>query len=147
MPRWRVRRARARGALVALLCLVLVAPPQAQDTPSPTPLTLVSKDGRRTIPTVNSGGREMIVLDDIASLFQVAVREDSLAGGFTITYRGKTIVASADQPMASVDGRIVTLPSPITRSGRRWLVPVEFLPRALGPIYDQKIDLRSAARL
>ena len=147
MPRRRVRRAQARGVLVALLCLVLVAPPQAQDTPSPTPLTLVSKDGRRTVPTVNSGGREMIALDDIASLFQVAVREDSLAGGFTITYRGKTIVASADQPMASVDGRIVTLPSPITRSGRRWLVPVEFLPRALGPIYDQKIDLRSAARL
>jgi N-acetylmuramoyl-L-alanine amidase len=110
-------------------------------------LTLVSRDGRRTVPTINSGGREMIALDDIAALFQVAVRDDSLAGGFTITYRGKTIVASADQPMASVDGKIVTLPSSITRAGRRWLVPVEFLPRALGPIYDQRIDLRRAARL
>jgi N-acetylmuramoyl-L-alanine amidase len=139
--------ARKRGAFVALLCLVLGAPPQAQDTPAPTPLTLVSKDGRRTVPTVSSNGRELIALDDIASLFQVTVREDSLAGGFTITYRGKTIIASADQPMASVDGRIVTLPSPITRSGRRWLVPVEFLPRALGPIYDQRIDLRRGARL
>lgn len=147
MSRCRAARARARAALVALFCLVLAAPQRAQDTPSPAPLTLVSKDGRRTVPTVNSGGREFIALDDVASLFQVAVREDSLAGGFTITYRGKTIVASADQPMASVDGRIVTLPSPITRSGRRWLVPVEFLPRALGPIYDQKIDLRSVARL
>src|SRR6185503_531316 len=116
-------------------------------TLAPAPLTLVSKDGRRTIPTVTSNGRELIALDDIASLFQVAVREDSLAGGFTITYRGKTIVASADQPMASVDGRIVTLPSSIMRNGRRWLVPIEFLPRALGPIYDQRIDLRSAARL
>jgi N-acetylmuramoyl-L-alanine amidase len=146
MSRWRMM-ARKRGAFVALLCLVLGAPPQAQDTPAPTPLTLVSKDGRRTVPTVTSNGRELIALDDIASLFQVTVREDSLAGGFTITYRGKTIIASADQPMASVDGRIVTLPSPITRSGRRWLVPVEFLPRALGPIYDQRIDLRRAARL
>ena len=89
----------------------------------------------------------MIALDDIASLFQVSIREDSLAGGFTITYRGKTIVASADQPMASVDGKIVSLPSSVTRAGRRWLVPVEFLPRALGPIYDQRIDLRRAARL
>src|SRR5215217_4842730 len=137
MSRWRVTRARALGALVTLLCLVSGTPPQAQDTPAPAPLTLVSKDGRRTVPTVTSNGRELIALDDIASLFQVAVREDSLAGGFTITYRGKTIIASADQPMASVDGRIVTLPSAITRSGRRWLVPVEFLPRALGPIYDQ----------
>jgi hypothetical protein len=122
MSRWRVTR--TRGTLVALLCLFLGAPPQAQDTPAPAPLTLVSKDGRRTIPTVTSNGRELIALDDIASLFQVSVREDSLAGGFTITYRGKTIVASVDQSMASVDGRIVTLPSPITRNGRRWFVPV-----------------------
>jgi N-acetylmuramoyl-L-alanine amidase len=134
------------SALVALLCFALATPQRAQDA-APAPLTLVSKDGRRTVPTVTIGGRELIALDDVASLFQVAVRDDSLAGGFTITYRGKTIVASADQPMASVDGRIVTLPSPITRNGRRWLVPLEFLPRALGPIYDQRIDLRRAARL
>jgi N-acetylmuramoyl-L-alanine amidase len=145
MSRWRVTR--TRGALVALVCLLLGAPPHAQDTAAPAPLTLVSRDGRRTIPTVTSNGRELIALDDIAVLFQVSVREDSLAGGFTITYRGKTIVASADQAMASVDGRIVTLPSPITRTGKRWLVPVEFLPRALGPIYDQRIDLRRGARL
>jgi N-acetylmuramoyl-L-alanine amidase len=144
MSRWRVT-AHARGALVALLCVSLVTPQRAQDASAP--LTLVSKEGRRTVPTVNSGGREMIALEDVASLFAVTVREDSLAGGFTITYRGKTIVASADQPLASVDGRIVTLPSSITRAGRRWLVPIEFLPRALGPIYDQRIDLRRAARL
>jgi N-acetylmuramoyl-L-alanine amidase len=94
-----------------------------------------------------NNGRELIALDDLATFFHVVVREDALAGGFTVTYRGKTIVASADQPMASVDGRIVTLPSPVVRAGRRWLVPVEFLPRALGPIYDQKIDLRRAARV
>jgi N-acetylmuramoyl-L-alanine amidase len=142
MSRWRVT-----SALVALLCVTLATPPRAQDTPAPAPLTLVSKEGRRTVPTIANGGREMIALDDVASLFQVAVREDSLAGGFTITYRGRTIVASADQSMASVDGRIVTLPSPVTRAGRRWLVPIEFLPRALGPIYDQRIDLRRPARL
>lgn len=147
MSRWRLTRAQARGALVVLLCVALATPPKAQDVSTSGPLTLVSKDGRRTVPTITNGGREMIALDDVASLFQVSVREDSLAGGFTITYRGKTIVASADQPMASVDGKIVTLPSSITRAGRRWLLPVEFLPRALGPIYDQKIDLRRAARL
>jgi N-acetylmuramoyl-L-alanine amidase len=141
MSRWRVT-----SALVALLCVALATPPRAQDAPF-APLTLVSKDGRRTVPTINAGGREMLALDDVAALFPVVVREDSLAGGFTITYRGKTIVASMDQPMASVDGRIVTLPSPITRNGRRWLVPIEFLPRVLGPIYDQRIDLRRAARL
>ena len=37
-------------------------------------------------------------------------------------------------------GRLVSLPAPPTRSGRRWLVPVEFISRALA------LDLRRAAR-
>jgi hypothetical protein len=118
MSRWRVT-ARTRGALVALLCVALATPQWAQDASAPTPLTLVSKDGRRTVPTINNGGREMIALDDLASLFQVAVREDSLAGGFTITYRGKTIVASADQPMASVPLGCCWLATSVCRESRR----------------------------
>jgi N-acetylmuramoyl-L-alanine amidase len=107
----------------------------------------VSREGRRAVPTTIAGGQELIALDEVASLFQVSVREDTLAGGLTVTYRGRTIVMSTDQPMASVSGRVVVLPSSPVRSGRRWLVPVEFLPRALGPIYDARIDLRRPSRL
>jgi N-acetylmuramoyl-L-alanine amidase len=138
-----------RTAAFALALLVL-APAlivQAQGTPPPTPLTLITRDARRPVPTTLLSGQELIALDDVASLFQVTVTEDSLTGGVTLTYRGRTIVPSVEQPMASVNGRVVTLPSPLVRSGRRWLVPVEFLPRALGPIYDQRIDLRRASRL
>jgi N-acetylmuramoyl-L-alanine amidase len=131
----------------ALLVFLLAALLQAQGTPPSTPLTLISREGRRTVPTTLLSGQELIALDDVAALFQVAVREDTLTGGMTVTYRGRTIVVSADQPMASVNGRVVTLPSPMVRSGRRWLAPVEFLPRALGPIYDQRIDLRRQSRL
>ena len=67
-------------------------------------------------------------------MFQVAVREDALAGGVTVSYKGRTVVASADQPMASVNGRVVTLPAPVARVGRRLYVPIDFLPRALAPI-------------
>ena len=122
--------------------------PQAQGTPPPTPLTLIAREGRRAVPTTVLSGQELIALDDVAALFPgVTIREDALAGGVTVTYRGRTIVASPDQPMASVAGRVIALPSPIVRSGRRWLVPLEFLPRALGPIHEQRIDLRRAARL
>ena len=120
---------------------------QAQGTPPPTPLTLITREARRPVPTTLLSGQELIALDDVAAAFQVAFTEDSLTGGVTLTYRGRTIVASAEQPMASVNGRVVTLPSPLVRVGRRWLAPVEFLPRALGPIYDQRIDLRRASRL
>ena len=127
--------------------LLLASLPQAQGTPPATPLTLQSREGRRAIPTTIVDGQELIALDDVASLFQVSVREDTLAGGLTITYKGGTIVASVDRPMASVGGRIVALPSPAVRSGGRWLVPLDFLSRALAPIYDQPIDLRRASRL
>src|SRR4051812_29874857 len=94
------------------------APPSPLVAP-PSPLTLITRDGRRPIPTTLLNGQEFIALDDLAALFQLTVREDTLAGGVTVTYKGRTIVASAEQPMASVNGRVVTLPAPIARAGRR----------------------------
>jgi N-acetylmuramoyl-L-alanine amidase len=137
-------KATAASSLVALLLCSLL---QAQGTPPASPLMLISRDARRAVPTVTLSGQELIALDDVASLFGVAVREDTLAGGLTITYRGRTIVMSNDQPMASVSGRVVTLPSPVVRSARGALVPIEFLTRALAPIYDQRIELRRNSRL
>ena len=137
---------RAAAPIITVIML-LVSLLQAQGTPPPTPLMLISREGRRPVPTTILSGQELIALDDVASMFQVAVREDTLAGGLTVTYKGRTIVVSADQPMASVNGRVVTLPSPAARTGRRWMVPVEFLSRALAPIYDMRIDLRRASRL
>ena len=132
--------------LTALLAAPLSAPLSAQGTPPPTPLTLLSRDGRRATATTIIGGQEFIALDDVATLFKVAVKEDTLARGITVTYGGRTIVLSADQPMASVSGRVIALPAPPVRAGNRWLVPVDFLPRALGPIYDARIEYRRAAR-
>ncbi len=126
--------------------LVLVVP-HAQGTAPPSPLTLISRDGRRPVPTTLLNGQEFIALDDLASLFQLMVREDALAGGVTVSYKGRTIVASPDQPMASVNGRVVTLPAAMARVGRRLFVPVDFIARAVAPIYDSPIDLRRASRL
>ena len=138
---------RGTAAIALTIVVVLASLPHAQGTPPSTPLTLLSREGRRQVPTIVLSGQELVALDDVASLFQVAVREDTLAGGLTITYRGRTIVVSSDQPMASVSGRVVALPSPAVRSANRWFVPLDFLPRALGPIYDTRIDLRRPSRL
>jgi N-acetylmuramoyl-L-alanine amidase len=129
------------------LVILLTQLPQAQGTPPATPLTLVTRDARRPIATTIVNNQELIALDDVVMLFQVAVREDTLAGGITLTYRGRTVVLSSDQAMASVGGRVMALPSPPVRAGRRWLVPVEVLPSALGQIYDSRIELRRPSRL
>jgi N-acetylmuramoyl-L-alanine amidase len=130
---------------IAILLLVAVLLVQAQGTPPPSPLTMVTREGRRVVPTILVSGQELIGLDDVGTLFQVAV-EDA-GGAVTVTYRGRTIVLSTEQSIASVNGRVVTLPGPVTRAGRRLMVPVEFLSRALAPIYDRRIDLRRASRL
>jgi N-acetylmuramoyl-L-alanine amidase len=127
--------------------LLLVAGPHAQGTAPATPLTLITRDGRRSVPTTLINGQEFIALDDLTSLCQVTVREDTLTGGVIIGYKGRTIVASAEQAMASVNGRVITLPAPIARAGRRLLAPIDIIPRALAPIYDTPIDLRRASRL
>ena len=88
----------------------------------------------------------MVALDDLAATFQLTVREESL-GAITVSYKGKTIVLTPDQPLASVSGRLVSLPAPPARSGSRWLVPVEFISRALALIYDTRLDLRKPSRL
>jgi len=137
-----------RTAGLCVLAVVLaLASGHAQGTAPASPLTLVTRDGRRPVPTTILNNQEFIALDDLASMFQLAVREDALAGGVTVSYKGRTIVASADQPMASVNGRVVTLPAPVARVGRRLLVPIDFIARALAPIYDSPIDLRRASRL
>ncbi len=133
--------AAATGAFLLALAVALSSQPAA-----PPSLTLLSKDGRRTIPLTVTDTQELIALDDLAAAFQLAVRDDAI-GALTVSYKGKTIVLTPDQALASVSGRLVSLPSPPTRSGRRWLVPVEFTTRALGLIYDAKLDLRKPSQL
>ena len=138
---------RTAALSIIAVVLVLVCGPHAQGTAPASPLTLITREGRRPVASTILNGQEFIGLDDLAALFMLAVREDALAGGVTVTYKGRTIVASADQPMASVNGRVVTLPAPLARAGRRLLVPLDFIPRAVVPIYDSPIELRRASRL
>ena len=99
-----------------------------------TPLTVLSKDGnnvtRRTLQTTTVNEQEYVALDDLASMFQLTVREDAL-GALSVSSKGKTLLLTPDQPLASIAGRVVSLPAPPVRQGRRWLVPVDFIGRAL----------------
>ena len=111
------------------------------------PITVLAREGRRTLPAVEVQGHQMVGLDDLASLFQLQVREDPAARAITATYKNQTIVLTPDQSLVSSSGRLVSLPAPLTRRGNRWLVPVEFISRALAPVYDVRLDFRPAARL
>ena len=118
----------------------------AQAVRAGTPYTLLTASGRRALATTDIRGRDMFGLDDLAALFQLQVHEDTL-GAITVSYKGKTIVLTPDQTLLSVDGRLVSLPAAPARVGRRWLVPVEFVSRALALVDDTPIELRPDSRL
>lgn len=132
---------------LAATLLLLVALSHAQGTAPATPLMVVTREGRRPVPTTMVGGREFIALDELAALTRGTLREDPATGGITLTVQGRTIVISPDQPMAWVDGRVVSVPTSAIRAGRRWMVPLDFIPRALAPVAGQRMEWRRGSRL
>jgi N-acetylmuramoyl-L-alanine amidase len=132
------------GAAIFLMAVAtwsLFASAQAQT------LTVLSRDGRKPLPITTINNQEYVAVDDINTTFGTTSREDRLAGGLTITARGQSIVLTADQNVVSVAGRLVSLPAPTLRRDNRWLVPAEFLPRALSSALNTRLDLRRALRL
>jgi N-acetylmuramoyl-L-alanine amidase len=137
---------RFSGAILSLVVTIISVVRLMSQPASSASLTLLSRDARRPLTLTMVGDQEFIALDDLAGAFQLTVHEETL-GALTVSYKGKTIVLTADQTLASVSGRLISLPAAPTRSGRRWLVPVEFISRALAPIYDTRLELRKPSRL
>ena len=143
-------RVLSRAIAVRLLTLTFLvagisAPPAAQAPQSA--LRVLSREGVRALPTVTLNSQEYVALDDLSQAFGLTSREDQLAGGITVTAAKQSIIITPDQPVVSVAGRLVSLNGAPTKQGNRWLLPLDFLPRALGPALQTRIDLRRASRL
>jgi len=110
-------------------------------------ITVIAREGRKPLPVTTINNQDYIAVDDVNTAFATTSREDRLAGGLTITARGRSIVLTENQNVVSIAGRLVTLPSPPLRRDNRWYVPADFLPRALAVALDVRLDLRRSARL
>ncbi len=142
-----MRRSLVFARLAVALILSAVTAPLVAQAPAGPSLTLLSKEGRRTLPLVTIGNQDYVPLDEIATAFGGSVQEDRLAGGLTMSVGGRAIVLTPDQGVVSVAGRLVSLAAPVVRQGNRWLVPADFLPRAIGLATSTRMDLRRASRL
>jgi N-acetylmuramoyl-L-alanine amidase len=138
-------RAPIAAAVAALCCLSTALP--AQQPSAASPYTVVTREARRPLAVRVIGGQEMFALDDLARLFNLTVREDAAAGGLVVTAGTQTIVLSTQQPLASVAGRMISLPAAPARDGRTWYVPVDFVSRALASILPAGVELRKPSRL
>ncbi|HUE87010.1 MAG TPA: N-acetylmuramoyl-L-alanine amidase [Vicinamibacterales bacterium] len=110
-------------------------------------LRVLTREGARTLATVSINNQEYVGLDEVANSFGLTLREDRLAGGVTATAGTQTVIITADQPVASVSGRLVSLSAAPVRQANRWFVPLDFLQRALGLALETRIELRRASRL
>ena len=109
-------------------------------------LTLVSSDGRQTIRTVRTRQRDMVALDDLAEIFGLEIKESETRTA-TVSSGGQVIILTADQQLVSVAGRLVSLRVAPRRADGQWLVPLDFLSRALDPVLDASLELRERSRL
>jgi len=141
----RTRALLARGLLFSPIALVLLLAASLSGQNPGSALVVMGRDLRRALPITVTNGQEMLALDDLASTFQLVVREERDA--LTVSYKSQTVVLTADQAMASVSGRLISLPAPPIRLAGKWLVPIDFISRALLPIYDQRLELRRPAHL
>ena len=87
------------GILAVLVAVAVLAVHPSGQGSSPS-LQLLSRDSRRALPIVLIGTQEMVGLDELASIFQLAVRDDG--GAITVGYKGRTIVLTPEQTIASV---------------------------------------------
>jgi N-acetylmuramoyl-L-alanine amidase len=127
-------------------------PPSGQAQPAPggpAPYTLLARDGRRPLPVRSVNGQEMFSLDELGRLFGLTWREDQVGSGLivTATANNRTAVLSLSQGLASVSGRLFSLPAPPVKEGRGWSVPVDFVARVLPAIASVRIDMRKPSRL
>ena len=139
-----------RSTAALLTCLTLTAsaaPPESQAQGQGGGLRVLTREGTRTLPTVTINNQEYAALDEVANSFGLTLREDRLAGGVTATAGKHSIIITADQPVASVSGRLISLSTAPLRQANRWFVPLDFLQRALGPALETRIELRRASRL
>ena len=129
------------------ICLVLLAAgPGGSQTPD-EPLTLLSREGRQSLPTVAFDGRRMVEMTTLASLFGLTIADDRQPGRLTIQRDNQVIVLTANEGLVSVDGRLVSLPSPPVENAGVWYVPIDFIGRALALVHDQTVELRRRSGL
>ena len=109
-------------------------------------LTIISSDGRQTIRTVRTSDRDMVALADLAEIFGLEI-DDSGNRTVNVTYGGEVIILTEDQQLVSVAGRLVSLRAAPRRADDQWLVPLDFLSRALNPLLAESLELRQRSRL
>jgi N-acetylmuramoyl-L-alanine amidase len=138
----RVTPDRLRRALAGLLAL---AP--ALVTAAGGPITVLTAIQRREVATVIRAEGEMVAIEDVLAGLGATLTSDPKGGAVTVQRGSHELVLHHKKSLASVDGDLKLLSAPAALEGGRWLVPLDGLPRLLGPLLERPVEWRAAPRV
>ncbi|MEE2791995.1 MAG: N-acetylmuramoyl-L-alanine amidase [Acidobacteriota bacterium] len=111
------------------------------------PFTLFTAEKQEPLPTVMFDEQRMVMLNDLATPFGLTFGVEQQANRLTVLKGDTVMVLTADDGIVSVDGRLVSLPSPPVERNGAWFVPVEFIGQALALIPGPRVELRRRSEL
>jgi N-acetylmuramoyl-L-alanine amidase len=102
---------------------------------------------RREIVPVTHGEAELVPLEPIIAGLGITVHNDQRAGAITLTFEGREASLYNKKSLASVGGDLRLLSSPALLEGSVWLLPVDAVPRLLGPLLGKRAEWRPGSRV
>jgi len=113
----------------------------------PSSIVLVSEGQRREILPVVRGDVELVPLDQIVAGLDVIVLSDPKGGAVSLRYQKHEVALYNKKSLASIDGDLRLLSAAVVYEEGRWLVPVDSLPRLLGPLLGRRVEWRATSRV
>lgn len=111
------------------------------------PIVLLVDQQRREVVPVVRGDAEMVPIADLVAGLPVHLAADSRGTSLTLSSEGRKVVLYDRKTVASIDGDLRLLSSAAIVETGRWLVPVDSVPRLLGPLLKKKAEWRPAQRV
>src|SRR5262245_56971737 len=134
---------RLRMALAA----ALLALPSGSPAASTDPIVVLQPGQRRELIPVVRGDSELLYLDQVIAGLGLSVVNDPAGPTVTLRMSGREASLYHRKSLVSVDGDLRLLSAPALYDNGRWLLPVEGVPRILGPLLGEPVDYRPASRV
>ena len=133
------------AGLVTILLLVLGLVGTAAAAPVSVDVTLAGGATLGRLSGAREGSVVYFALDDVARLAGATVRRWGAGGRASLVARQRIVEVRRDSPHLSIDGRPATLTAPVRVRRGSWLVPGDFLVRALPTVLDSGIRVSGGA--
>jgi N-acetylmuramoyl-L-alanine amidase len=134
------------GVVTLAALLFSLAPPPAHAATGDPVVLLLERERREVTPVVKNG-TEMIALGPLFAPLGLSATSDSRSGSVVLSQGGRQVTLFDKKSLASVGGDLRLLSAPVLLDEGRWLVPLDSLPRLLGPLLGKRVDWRAASRV